>query len=120
MGVSIAKESPGLLTVTIQGWLTATQWQQSLNDIAGIMTPEVPTAVLILGESFEGWVPGGWESVFFNRQAERQVTKMALVADPKWEERSLIFAGEGLRNFQIKFFSVTNVAEARKWLSAPQ
>jgi hypothetical protein len=119
MSVSIVKESPELLTVTIQGPLTAKQWQQSLNEIAAAMTPDTETSVLILGKNFGGWVPGGWDDVIFSRRAERMVPKMALVADPKWEQQAKTFVGVELRLFQLKFFPTADVAKARQWLASP-
>jgi hypothetical protein len=43
---------------------------------------------------------------------------MAIVADAKWEDQALMFAGKGLRKIEIEFFTPAEMGRARQWLTA--
>jgi hypothetical protein len=52
---------------------------------------------------------------FFDEYGD-QIDKIAIVADPKWKEKLMMFAGAGLRPAAVKFFPAKELAQARAWL----
>jgi len=74
--------------------------------------------LLLVAENFEGWERGAdWGDLsFFLRYGDR-ISKIAIVADAKWEAQFLMFAGAGFRKAPVKFFTNNQLAEARAWLS---
>ena len=49
-------------------------------------------------------------------RGQHGIEKIAIVADPKWELQTLMFAGAGVRTGQVKFFPMTQLGQARVWL----
>jgi hypothetical protein len=43
---------------------------------------------------------------------------MAIVADEKWQDRALPFAGKGLRRIDIDVFPPRQMSDARNWLTS--
>jgi hypothetical protein len=73
--------------------------------------------VLVVVENFEGWERGAdWGDLSFFLKYGDRMEKIAIVGDPKWEEKLLMFAGAGFRKAPVKFFSSDKLTEARTWL----
>lgn len=74
--------------------------------------------LVVIAEDFCGWVGGEvWgDMTFFMRHGDR-VGKIAIVGDPQWEARMLMFTGAGLRRAPVKFFPDDRRADAYDWLS---
>ena len=46
-------------------------------------------------------------SIFISRTGDK-ISKIAIVAEPRWETLALAFAGAGVRRAPVKFFRLTN------------
>lgn len=120
MQPSVMRESPRLVHVRLSGRVTAQEWNAALGEAAGLLAPDEQTAILVTAEAFEGWEHGGgWEDMSFRRLFDERVSRMAIVADRRWEGEALMFAGKGLRRFDVEFFASEELGRARAWLAKP-
>jgi hypothetical protein len=46
-----------------------------------------------------------------------KISKIAIVAEPRWEALALAFAGAGVRRAPVKFFPPNEPEQARSWLA---
>lgn len=119
MGATIADEGK-LKVVRMSGLLhkaemDAIQWGEVKR--IGPAIAGMKVNVLVIAENFEGWNrKDTWGDVTFVAKYGDRIHKMAIVADPKWEDRFLMFTGAGFRETQIKYFPPEEEAEAREWL----
>jgi stage II sporulation SpoAA-like protein len=65
--------------------------------------------LLVILENFEGWECGAdWNDLDFTISHGGKISKIAIVAEPRWETPALAFAGAGSRRTPVKFFRLTN------------
>ena len=118
MEVSVEKESPAVVKVHIAGRVTSQAWHAALNNVAKLLKPDERTSILLAAEGFGGWESGDWDDLSFQRENDARIARIAIVADKRWEEQILMFAGQGLRKIDIKFFEPAETARAREWVSS--
>jgi hypothetical protein len=117
MGVTIQQEEGNLRVLRITGLLKKPEMDAALAAEARKWGPAARMKVLVILEDFQGFERGGdWGDISFLVKHDHQIAKMAIVAEPKWESESLAFAGAGLRQGEVKFFPVNQLARARAWL----
>jgi hypothetical protein len=117
MQAAIEQESPQVIRVEVTGRLTSQQWHATLKDVAKRFAPGRSTSILLIAEGFEGWEPGNWDDLSFQREHDAQIERIAIVADERWRDRVLMFAGQGLRKVDIRFFTPAEMSQARQWLA---
>ena len=118
MQASIARESPRLISARLSGRLSSRQWQAALREVAKLLRTDERASLLVVAEEFEGWGPGEWDDMSFQRAHDKQIDRMAIVADRKWEDMGLMFSGKGLRAIEIEFFTPAEMSRARQWLES--
>ena len=118
MRVSVKQEPGALITVELAGRLESRAWQAALKEVSKLLTSGQRAPILLLAEGFEGWEPGGWDDLSFQRDHDAHIARIAIVADLKWKDRVLMFTGQGLRDVDIRFFEPVEQGEARRWLNA--
>ena len=102
----------------ITGVLKQSEFAASQKEIARKIDVGSKPRVLAVVESFEGWERGAdWNDLDFLISHGGEITRIAIVADPKWETQGLAFAGAGVRRAPVKFFSPNELEEARCWIS---
>ncbi len=74
--------------------------------------------VLILLSDFRGWKRGdNWGDIDFFARYEAQISKIAVVGDPRWETEINMFLAAGHRTGEVRFFSPEHEPQARTWLA---
>jgi len=74
--------------------------------------------LLVILEGFEGWEPGAdWNDLDFIFSHADKISKIAIVAEPRWETPALSFAGAWVRRAPVKFFPPNDFEQARSWLA---
>ena len=117
MGVTIQQEEGDVRVMRINGLLRKSEMDAALAAEAREWGPATRIKALVVVEDFEGFErTTDWGDISFLIKYDHQVDKIAIVGDPKWESEMLIFAGEGFRQGQVKFFPLTQLAQARAWL----
>lgn len=116
MAVNLDNEAPRVVKVEVTGRVTSQAWHEALENVAKLLKPEQRTSILLSAKGFEGWEPGDWDDLSFQRENDARIARIAIVADRKWEEQMLMFAGKGLRKVDIKFFEPAETPKAREWV----
>jgi hypothetical protein len=117
MGATIEQEEGNLRVLRITGLLRKSEWDSALTKEAEKWGPETRVKVLVIVEDFKGWEHGAdWGDMDFFVEHDHQIEKIAIVADPKWELQTLMFAGAGVRRAPVKFFFANQLGIARSWL----
>jgi len=115
--VTIQQEEGKLTVLRITGLLKKPEMDAALAAEARKWGPATRLNVLVMVENFSGFERGAdWGDISFLVKHDQQIEKIAIVADPKWETETLVFAGAGLRKGQVKFFFLNQLAQARAWL----
>ena len=118
MGATIQREMSGIWVVRISGALRKEEMDSvQAAGIEGLGPDENARVLIIVEEDFRGWVGDEvWGDMTFFIEHGDRIEKMAIVGDPKWESRMLMFSGAGFRRAPVKFFSRDRIAEAQEWL----
>src|SRR3954451_19724210 len=88
------------VVVRISGWLGAAEWLAAQRAVSELINDRPRSSILVIAENFDGFARGDWEDMSFQLKRDSRVARVAIVADPKWEDQMLLFAGAGLRKFE--------------------
>ncbi len=118
MGATIIEEEGELKVLKVTGVLKKSELDTLQARVIHQMPPDTGIKLLVVVEGFQGWERGAdWgDMTFFTIYGDR-IEKIAFVADPRWENDLLMFAGAGLRRAPVQFFPQSRLAEARAWLN---
>ena len=118
MGATIKQEDNGLWVLRISGALRKEEMDAvQAAGIEGLGPQENASVLVIVEEDFRGWVGDEvWGDMTFFMEHGDRIEKMAIVGNPKWESRMLMFSGAGLRRTPVKYFSLDRIDQAREWL----
>ncbi|BCS52891.1 STAS/SEC14 domain-containing protein [Geobacter sp. SVR] len=118
MGATVRQESSGILVVNISGGLLKEEMDGIQAAAMKRFGPQENARVLVVIESdFRGWVGDeAWNDMSFFIEHGDKIAKIAIVGDPKWETRMLMFAGAGFRRAPVKYFASGRLNEAYAWL----
>lgn len=121
MSVSIDQETPRIIRVELTGHMDPDQWRASLAEVANLLVPGAVTPLLIYAPTFEGWAAGEWDDFAFQYSFQKEhdplIGRMAIIADKRWEDQAMLFAGQGFRALEIEFFTPGQLVRARRWLT---
>ena len=118
MPLEVKLEPNDIYVLHIRGTLKQSEFAASQKEVAGKIDSGSKPRVLAIMENFEGWERGAdWNDLDFLVTHSGDVAKIAVVADRRWEAQALAFAGAGVRKAPVKFFPITEIAEARTWIS---
>jgi len=117
MGLTVQQEAGNIQVLQVTGMLRKTELDAAQAAAVKKFETLGNIKVLVVAENFDGWERGDdWGDMSFLLQHGDRIEKIAIVADPKWEAKFLMFAGAGFRKAQVKFFAGDKLAEARTWL----
>lgn len=118
MGATIRQEPKDIWLVRISGALR----KEEMDAIQAAAMKELGAdddakVLVVVEEDFRGWVGNEvWNDMtFFVKHGDR-IAKIAIVGDPKWEKRMLMFTGAGFRRGEVKYFAGARLPEAYAWL----
>jgi len=117
MSVQITDISEGIITLIITGILKQSDMAAAQKQAVGIIDKQGNVRLLAILENFEGWESGAdWNDFDFQLSHGDEITRIAIVAEPRWESNVLAFSGAGFRKAPVKFFPAPQLAQARAWL----
>jgi hypothetical protein len=118
MGVEITGFVNGIITLKFSGKLAQAEFAAMQQKAAAILDQAQHAGILAVVDGFEGWEKSGnWDDISFQVMHDWQIARMAIVCDDKWKDLALVFTGQGVRKFPIKYFSLSEVERARAWLT---
>lgn len=118
MGATLQRDNQGIWLVRISGALR----KEELDAVqaAGIdaLGPDTEARLLIVvADDFRGWVgTEEWNDMSFFVTHGDRIVKIAIVGDPRWETKMLMFTGAGFRRAPVRYFATDELAAARHWL----
>jgi len=121
MGAAIKQDEKGIWVLRISGALRKDELDAVQADTLATLELHDSIKLLVLVEGdFRGWVGDEvWNDMTFFVEHGDKITKIAIVGDPTWESRMLMFAGAGFRRAPVEYFAANQLAEAYAWLGGP-
>jgi hypothetical protein len=115
MSMEMRVEGQRLLVVRINGILRQAEFDECQRAAAEVIRAVGKVAALIVLDGFQGWEHRDeWGDMSFLIEHDNDIEKIAIVGQEKWREEVLMFAGAGLRQSPVRYFSDTD--SARAWL----
>jgi hypothetical protein len=118
MPANIQRESNNIYVLRLSGTVLRSEFADVQERTAGDIDAGVKPRILALLENFEGFERGAdWGELELLFSQSHEIAKIAIVGDPRWERDALAFSGAGFRKAPVRFFPVSQLADARDWLA---
>jgi hypothetical protein len=118
MPVQIEHEPDNIHVLRISGTLKRSEFAAEQSALASHIDKGSKPRLLVILENFQGWERGAdWNDLDFMISHGGKISKIAILAEPRWEALALAFAGAGVRRAPVKFFSPSELEQARNWLA---
>ena len=118
MPLEMKYEPDGICALRISGILKRSEFGAEQSALARKIDIGFKPRLLVVLENFEGWERGAdWNDLDFMISHGGKISKIAIVAEPRWEALALAFAGAGVRRAPVKFFPPNELEQARSWLA---
>jgi hypothetical protein len=118
MPVQIKYEPNETCVLRISGILKRPEFGAEEKALARHIDSGSNPCLLVILENFEGWEGGAdWNDLEFYVSHGRKISKIAIVAERRWEPLALAFAGAGVRRTPVKSFPPNELGQARGWLA---
>jgi SpoIIAA-like len=117
MPVQIQYQPDDICVLRISGILKRSEFAAEQSALACKIDMGSKPRLLVILENFEGWERGAaWNDLDFLISHGGKISKIAIVAEPRWEPLALAFAGAGVRRAPVKFFPPNELEQAQSWL----
>jgi hypothetical protein len=115
--LQIQYQPDDICVLRISGILKRSEFAAEQSALARQIDSGSKLRLLVILENFEGWERGAdWENdLDFLFVHSEKISKIAIVAEPRWEALALAFAGAGVRRAPVKFFPPNELEQARNW-----
>ena len=118
MPVQIQYQPDDICVLRIGGILKRSEFGAEQNALARKIDMGSKPRLLVILENFEGWERGAdWNDLDLTISHGEKISRIAIVAEPRWEALALAFAGAGVRRVPVKFFPSNELEQARSWLA---
>ena len=118
MPIKIETQNDDVSVLRVSGILKQSEFRAQQTALAANIDSGSKPRLLFILENFEGWERGAdWNDLDFMISHGGKISKIAIVADPRWEVLALAFAGPGVRRAPVKFFQPNELEQARTWLA---
>jgi len=105
-----------LLHVKVTGKLSKESYQQLTPLVDELIEVHGRLRILFEMHDFHGWTAGAlWEDFKFDYQHWRDIEKLAIVGEKKWEKGMAVFC-KPFTSADIRYFDHTNLEDAKNWL----
>jgi SpoIIAA-like len=97
MPVQVNYELNDTCVLRISGILKRSEFGAEQTELARKIDIGLKPRLLVILENFEGWERGAdWNDLDFMISHGGEISKIAIVAEPRWETLALAFAGAGV------------------------
>lgn len=102
--------------VSLTGKLTTQDYELFVPEIERLIEEHGELRMLIELIDFHGWTAGAlWEDVKFDARHFRDIERLAIVGDSKWEKGMAVFC-KPFTTAEVRYFDVSRRDEAESWL----
>jgi hypothetical protein len=118
MPAQIQCQPDDIFVLRFSGILKRSEFAAEQSVLARNTTVGSKIRLLVILENFEGWERGAdWNDLDFMISHGDKISKIAIVAEPRWETLGLAFAGAGVRRAPVRFFLPNELEQTRSWLA---
>jgi len=116
--IQLQKAAEGnFIEIQITGKLTAEDYEEFIPELESLMK-EGKNRLLLELNDFHGWTAGAlWEDTKFSFKHFRDLERIAIVGDKKWEKGMAAFS-KPFTAATIHYFDTTSLNEARNWIQS--
>ena len=105
-----------ILAMKISGKLSKEDYQQFVPKVEDLIKQHGKIRILMEMHDFHGWEMAAlWEDIKFDVKHFRDIERLAMVGDSKWEAGMAVFC-KPFTSAKIKYFDVSKVDDAREWI----
>jgi hypothetical protein len=105
-----------VLTVTASGKLEADDYKQLGPTVEEMIRQDEKIDMLLVLHDFHGWTAGAlWEDVKFDAKHFRDIGKLAIVGETKWEKGMAMFC-KPFTTAKIRYFPSEEIGAAKEWM----
>ncbi len=106
------------LSVKLTGKLTKEDYEHFVPEVESLIKKEGKLRILLQMHDFHGWTAGAlWEDMKFDMKHFRDIERLAMVGDRKWEAGMAAFC-KPFTTAKVHYFDVSEIDKAREWLEA--
>jgi hypothetical protein len=106
------------LSVKLTGKLTKEDYEHFVPEVDGLIKKNGKLRILLQMHDFHGWTAGAlWEDMKFDMKHFRDIERLAMVGDRKWEAGMAAFC-KPFTTAKVKYFDVSDIQDAREWLES--
>jgi hypothetical protein len=106
-----------LLEVHLTGKLTKEFYEKLAPAVEKQIAEHGKLRILMIMHDFHGWTAGAlWEDIKFEFKHSRDIEKLAIVGESKWEKGMAAFC-KPFTKATIRYFDSEQLDEARKWIA---
>jgi hypothetical protein len=118
MPIELHHEHDNIFRVDLRGRLRQAEFRGCQEQILRDVSRLGPVRLLFVLDGFDGWdSQDNWSDLgFFVRHGDT-IERIAIVGDERWRDLALMFAAADLRRAPVEYFSESDLATARTWLS---
>jgi hypothetical protein len=107
-----------IVEVKLSGKLTTEDYSHFLPVVEAAIQENGKVRMLVIMHDFHGWTAGAlWEDVKFDWRHFRDIERLALVGEKRWESGMAVFC-KPFTTATVKYFDHTRLEEARQWITA--
>lgn len=119
MSVDLHEEEGGkVLLVKLTGKLAKQDYERFVPEVERLIKEHGKIRMLVQMHDFHGWTMGAlWEDVKFDLKHFRDIERLALVGDRKWEAGMAAFC-KPFTTATIRYFDESKADEAFAWVRA--
>ena len=116
--MQIEYEANDIYVLRMSGILKQSEFSAEQTALARKTDSGSKPRLLFILENFDGWERGAdWNDLDFMISHGGEISKIAIVGEPRWETLALAFAGAGVRRAPVKFFPPNDLEQAKEWLA---
>jgi hypothetical protein len=121
MPVELQETNEGkIVEVKATGKLTSEDYGHFVPEVERLLKLHGHIRLLFEMRDFHGWAAGAmWQDLKFGVKHFRDIERLAMVGDKKWEKGMAIFC-KPFTTAQIRYFDTAQLDEARSWLETDQ
>ena len=106
-----------MLEVDLTGKLTKEAYELLVPAVDEQIKQHGKLRMLVVMHDFHGWTAGAlWEDTKFDLAHWRDIERLALVGEKKWEQGMAVFC-KPFTTAKVKYFDHTKLDEAKQWLA---
>lgn len=117
MSAQLQEEASGkILVIKVSGKLVKEDYEHFLPEVERLIGQYGRIRMVVQLHNFHGWTMGAlWEDLKFDMKHFRDIERLALVGDRKWEAGMAFFC-KPFTTATVRYFDESNADEAFAWI----